>query len=377
MTAAAGDIWTIDRAALDAPVRRLLGASARVVEWRRERMSGGIAPTSAGLQRVAGLASVDGRSSPWSLVVKLVKNTSDWAPGAEPERTWGYWRREVLAYGSGFLARLPGGVRAPRCYGVDESEAGARLWLEDVVDTGAWSAERFARVARQLGVLNGAYLARGAVPDEPWLSRGGLRSWCEMRAPRLGPLATVQDDPALAPYWPTDVVEGTRRLVAERGAFFDALDRLPQSFCHCDATGPNLLVDAEGATVAVDWAFAGQGAVGQELAQLLVGSAVFFCVEVERLPELTELCLDAHLAGLAEAGWRGAPRLARLGFLIDAATRHGIFEAFVTPPSEELRARILNASGHSAEESMARMRDVRHLTLSWADEARQLMPAPG
>jgi hypothetical protein len=42
----------------------------------------------------------------------------------------GYPRREALAYASGLLATAPGRLRAPRSYGIDETDDGrGYLWL--------------------------------------------------------------------------------------------------------------------------------------------------------------------------------------------------------------------------------------------------------
>ena len=57
-----------------------------------------------------------------------------------------YWKREPLAYKTGFLADLPGDLVAPRCFGVGEpSENEFWLWLEDVAaeEGSRWSMERY------------------------------------------------------------------------------------------------------------------------------------------------------------------------------------------------------------------------------------------
>ena len=74
--------------------------------------------------------------------------------------------------------------------------------------------------------------------------------------------------PVLEPLYPPPVVAELRRLWDERERFLTALDRLPRTFCHHDAFRRNLLHRAgpEGEElVAVDWAYAGHGAVGEEL----------------------------------------------------------------------------------------------------------------
>ena len=62
------------------------------------------------------------------------------------------------------------------------------------------------------------------------------------------------------------------RLWEERDRFFDALDRLPQTLCHLDSLRPDLFAreteDGDYQTVAVDWAFAGLGAIREGLVSL-------------------------------------------------------------------------------------------------------------
>jgi hypothetical protein len=129
----------LDDGAVLPPLRRLLGdREAQLFDWRSEPLHGGTSPSS--LLRVAGLADVGGRRVPFSFVVKQVSRSD------EAERSWGYWRREPALYASRLLDDLPG-VRAPRCYGVEENEHGARIWLEEVVSSGGWSIERYANVA--------------------------------------------------------------------------------------------------------------------------------------------------------------------------------------------------------------------------------------
>ena len=353
-------------ASLLPPLRRLLADdSAQLQDWRSEPLHGGTSPSS--LRRVLGQADVSARRVPFSLVLKQVTR------GDEAERSWRYWRREPALYASGLLDDLPG-VRAPICYGIEETENGARVWLEEVVGGAPWTLDRYARAARDLGLFNGVYLAGPPAPDKPWLSRGGLRAWCEARIGRLAPLATIREHPELGRYWPAEVVEGTMRLVAERGRFFDALDRLPQTFCHLDAIAPNV-VARDDATVLLDWGYAGWGAIGQDAGQAAMGSVGFWRFDADRLAELGETCFDGYLAGLRAAGWTGDARLARLGFCLESALRHGVFPFGLAVPDEAARERSRLATGHAFEENAVLWTALRRHALARADEARGLMQA--
>ena len=56
-----------------------------------------------------------------------------------------------------------------------------------------------------------------------------------------------------------------------------ALDELPQTICHNDIFPRNVFVlpNGIGHSVAIDWAFCGRGAIGQELSAL-VAATLFF-----------------------------------------------------------------------------------------------------
>ena len=77
-------------------------------------------------------------------------------------------------------------------------------------------------------------------------------------------------------------------------------------------------------TVAVDWAFAGIGAVGADLAPLIVGSLLFFEVADAAPQDLAETALAAYMSGLREAGSKGMSSWLRLGFLATAALLYTI-----------------------------------------------------
>lgn len=127
--------------------------------------------------------------------------------------------------------------------------------------------------------------------------------------------------------YPPAVVIEFKRLWTERERFLAALDRLPRTFCHQDAFRRNLLLRAgpEGEElVALDWAYAGYGAVGEDLEQLVVASLFFFETVGIAPRELDAACFASYVAGLREAGWVGDERVVRLGFTAAAALRHTV-----------------------------------------------------
>ena len=121
------------------------------------------------MYRFDGTASHEGETVRWSAVLKVLGRSGN---DDEDERGWDYWRREALAYRSGLLAQLPGGLAAPRLLHATEGVAGWKeLWLEAVEEEigPRWPLSRFGLVARHLGRFNGAYLV-----EPPLLRRAAV-----------------------------------------------------------------------------------------------------------------------------------------------------------------------------------------------------------
>src|SRR5215210_4584431 len=186
----AATLRTVVRAALD-------DRSATVADWHVDPIGyvSGEASTLA-LWRCAGTAWLMDRLVPWSAVVKVVHAPEH----AASQRRCRYARRELLAYTSGLLDDLPGGLAAPRLLGVDERPGDVwLLWLEDVTDTAGrrWPLERYALAARHLGGFNGAYLTSRPMPDQSWLSREFLRGMTAEGDANWGDVVDRVADPAV------------------------------------------------------------------------------------------------------------------------------------------------------------------------------------
>jgi hypothetical protein len=314
----------IDRTVLTPVVRRCLESpTLDVLDWTYRPLLGGTGDMGAGasgLYRFTGQARDQSHVLSWSLVLKICTARLG---SAEPSG-WNYWPRECLAYESGLLEHLPGGLAAPRCYGAALSPELFSLWLEDVTDELGphWPLARYSAAARHLGQFNGAYLVELPLPSAPWLSAGWLRNLVAQAAPVIARLQEPLSDPLIRRALPADVVAGILRLWAEHKFFLDALDRLPQTLCHRDAFRRNLFArrtpNGQEQTVAIDWAFAGIDAVGTELAPLVIGSLAFDEVEMDQAEEFEQLAFEGYLEGLREAGWRGEVRQARFGYAATA-----------------------------------------------------------
>jgi hypothetical protein len=223
-------------------------------------------------------------------VLKLVHQDAAghprWPAAAEPEHPY-YWRREVCGYESGFLERLPGGVRAPPCRGCFErAEGSVALWLE-ALPAANTTIYGYGRAARAMGRMQGALAA--ALPRYPWLSRSWLRAYLDLRLEMTGPRSDEQE------------------------AALRKLEAGPQTFCHLDFYPENLF-GGESETILVDWAYCGLGAVGEDPGNFVPDALLDGFVVAEQADELERAVWEGYRAGLADSGWSGDERAVRFAF---------------------------------------------------------------
>ncbi|MDP9326070.1 MAG: aminoglycoside phosphotransferase family protein [Candidatus Dormibacteraeota bacterium] len=367
----------IDDAALRGPVSTALGsASVRLLGWRREAIHIAFNQTTGGLYRVTGEASGIRGPVKWSLILKVVHASDDPFGGNDDPLHPNYWLRELLVYESGLLDQLPG-IRAPRCFAVDRLDgATAWIWLEDVTDPvgSHWPAARYRLAARRLGEFNGAYLTGRPLPVGDHLSRQWLRKFVDDFAPAFARLSGVRDHPLVQRCWPGGQLQRVHRLWAERETFLDALERLPQTFCHLDAFPRNLMIpDGDREVVALDWSYAGMGAVGSELASMAAASACFYDLDPTQLRSIDQLVFSSYVQGLRAVGWSGPPEMVRLGHTAAASLHYALFPMGVYLLDDVLRARFEHVFGHSAIDIVDRWAEVTGFLLDRADEARGLL----
>jgi hypothetical protein len=331
----APEIKEIDSALLTGPVRKALDSrAAEIRHWECHPIRYiNTEKANLGLYRFKGTARDGNEDHTWSMVLKAVD-----APVNDTDPTyWNYHRREILAYEEGLLTALPGGMAAPKCFGISKYSNGiCWLWLEDVPSPAGvgWSLTEYQQVARHLGQFNGAYLIDHPLPDFPWLSQQWIRGWLGYyEASGREVVELLQNKqfwghPVLRHTFSDSVIDDVLRLWQSHDQLLTTLNRLPRTFCHLDAYRPNLFLrqDSQGSTqtVAVDWAFTGIAALGEEIANLLAASLIWFEADAGEAQILDETVFGGYLDGLREAGWQGDPRLARLGYTAACALRWGI-----------------------------------------------------
>ncbi len=114
------DLSTINQVTLTPIVRRVLNSESAVIfDWNYERIHGGagdVGTVISAIYRFRGKAHDRNIEKDWSLIHKVVGTTAAKDNPAE----FRYWKREVLAYQSGRLTDLPGGLTSPRFWGTHE-----------------------------------------------------------------------------------------------------------------------------------------------------------------------------------------------------------------------------------------------------------------
>ena len=76
--------------------------------------------------------------------------------------------------------------------------------------------------------------------------------------------------------------------------------------------------------IAVDCAFSGLSAMGDDVQNLVNGSFVWQQIPAESLEQVEGAAYGRYVDGLTEAGWRGDPRQVRLGYACSSALKWGL-----------------------------------------------------
>lgn len=366
--------------------RQALGnRSAALESWQCDSIGAPVGSGfTAGVFRISGTARSGGQAAPWSAVLKVIRHPDGADRYDEPAGS-NYWQREAFVYQSGLVADLPGGLCAPRCYGVAPGPDGAALiWLEDVPDRYGerWPLAAYGVAARHLGQFNGAYVTSRPLPDYPWLADKPLRAWpnAQARAAALAAQPAIWRRPLLRRAFPTPVAERLLRFWHERERFVSALARLPQTLCHFDAGHHNLLPEPSGdgydRTVAIDWEFAGFAAVGEEIGLLVATPFIRHALNAKHVKDVQEQVFAGYLDGLQDAGWHGDPRAVRLAFAADAPLRSLFLAASLREVADEARQeREARRWGCPYEELLSERAALTYALLNLADEARDLIAA--
>lgn len=296
-------------------------------------------PSTEELLRLHGTATLTGgETASWSCFVKRLRSVKWWAGIAAVPAAFREdfiqkmpWRLEIAVHTSGLAAHLPDGLRLTTVYRIDEHDDDrATLWMENIVEApGSWDLDRFERAAYWLGRLAARrqpHLVEPIMPRPDSTSAGsGLRYYTAGRV-QLGTLPVLADEQTWRHPLMTVALDNTGEhalrqdllALAERlPAVLDALDALPQTYQHGDASPQNLLVPVNEPDrfVAIDWGFDCPQAVGFDLGQLLIGLAHAGVLEPEELPAIHAVIVRSFIGGLEADGMAVSKEEVLYGYL--------------------------------------------------------------
>jgi phosphotransferase family enzyme len=289
----------------------------------------------------------------------------------------------VLMYQSGLLDNLPGSLTAPRCYALMERPGDEFwIWLEDIREsTPEWTMSEHGLSARHLGEFNGAYLAGQPLPEaRPWFTQGRTREWITLVEPKVEGFRESAATPLGRQWLSDDSFERTYALWKKREQLLQAFERLPVCFCHHDAFRRNLFIrqteTGSPGTVAIDWAYAGFGRVGEEIGITTANNLVWLNVAASKAKELDQTIFSSYVDGLRAAGWQGDVRLARLGCNLNAVLILGLAWpiAHITRIQDaEWRHYVETLIGFPFEDILEAAASAQLFFLDLADEAFKLI----
>jgi hypothetical protein len=332
---------------------------------------------SGGIFRVSG--GRDGREE--SRILKILRppavdhaaGSSAWPTSEAPDH-FNYWRREVAAYESGFAnsAFADAGIRAPGLMAVETRADGSiELWLEDVDGRSGFevSVERLGRFGHELGVGQARWVKRVPPADEvPWLSRRWLAQYVSGGPHSEVHIEDADWDSSIARVWSAKTRHSLRRLWESRTSVVGAAEAFPRTLCHLDLWPANFIEDTSGGSVLIDWAFVGEGAVGEDPANLIIDSVTDGLIDMAQLPHIVDAICDGYVAGLSDGGWDGSADEVRAGIAACGAAKYSWLGALVI--GSTVRGAAGGASSgrvDAAAEELERIRPLAELLAQWTD----------
>lgn len=231
----------------------------------------------------------------------------EWRASDEPHH-WNYWRREACVYeGEEPFDRLEGtGVRLPRLLDrVDADDSRIELVLEKIEGrTGeSLSLADYATICGRWGRAQ----ARMATSSwrTSWSSRSFLRTYAASKPVDYEILRSdaAWARPLIANNWPTSLRRGLELLHEEREALLGLCEAGPRLPSHLDYWPNNLFLDDAGDVVPVDWAFFGDGGVGEDIANFIPDAVFDGFVSSRQLPQMEAELVSAYHRGLEEGGF--------------------------------------------------------------------------
>jgi hypothetical protein len=296
-----------------AECREVLGAPPDEIERLTHSV---VASTTDGVFRV--------RAGRRSAVVKVVApRSADPVDASRSPSSFRWWRREADLLRHPLLAPYrEAGLRPPMLLAaVERGPERIALWEEafDGPRGDTWDLSLFEDAARRLGEAQG--VLAGTRVDHEAASRGFLRDYLAEKAATI-PYALLDDaaswaHPAIRAAFPAGLDEAMRRLHRDQARLLAWVESGPRTVCHLDVWPLNLFALGGGLGL-VDWAFSGDGALGEDPGNLVLDAVLDLHHPASILPDLDVAVFRGYLDGLNDAGWEGDERAVRLAMCASA-----------------------------------------------------------
>ena len=151
--------------------------------------------------------------------------------------------------------------------------------------------------ARALGRAHGHQLSGAPLPEHAWLSQNFLRDYSGSKPVNWALLddSDAWDQPLVRRNFPPGLREAATWLHTTSDRLYAIAEGLPRVVCHLDFWTKNLIKRSDGRLVLLDWAFVGDGAMGEDIGNLVPDAAFdhFIAAESLRRPR--------------DGGYRGLP----------------------------------------------------------------------
>jgi hypothetical protein len=323
--------------------------------------------------------TISGRLSSWRTIRRPLSASSVSTPGA--------WRSTSCPTIVG--SRLPAeyasaGFATPAVAASDLADDETLLLLDYVEGEPAerWNIGTYALAAGALGRAQAPFLAGRPLPHVPWLSHGFLRDYSSTKPVDW----SLFDDhrawahPMVNRNVPSELRDASRWLHSVSDSLYDIAERLPRTLCHLDFWTKNLIGGDDGTIVLLDWAFVGDGSIGEDIGNLVPDAVFDHFVPAASLPDLQAAVLASYCAGLNEGGWRGDRRLAELGFCVSAVKYDWLTPHMLASTAADRQLRyggteLIDADYRFRERGQALLHNVRNAQRALALAAEVRWPA--
>ena len=172
--------------------------------------------------------------------------------------------------------------------------------------------------------------------------------------------------------FPSGLRRGLVCLHEEREWFFTLMERLPRTLCHLDVWPKNLFAGIDETFTLVDWSFVGEGALGEDIGNLVPDSVFDPSVPARTLASLDREVFGGYISGLREAGWDGDERTVRLGICASAVKYEWLGPLMLQSTSNASQLDYGGRETVDAKRLYAERGVVLAFLASWAEEARTL-----